>query len=409
MPSDAIRSARSPAAPGKHQAIGEQVSQPIMLSRAQTERAIEAAQAPPAEHPYSRYIANLRSELSARGLPTSAQGVRVFIASEPLDPAIESQVAKMELLEVSKHAATLGQIVSGSIGLARGAMTDVQFQASKNVRREVHSSKDLPLREIGASGVRMLLHSLDDRMADLRQLASLKPAKSSSSVAVWSNGLPLVVAARWVTSDLFASIRSNGWASAGDESPLAKSLAEKLGHSLRPSDQDAVFQIIAETMAAAAKASPELVRAQRRLEAEVAAARQKGLVIFKSAGNDQNLTRAFGLDARGHDFVKGVMVVGAIDLGQDPTTVEDDTLWEYSVEGATLGVVGVKVPLMGRDTSGTSNAAAFMGSVAALMISANPAITPQKIEEILKAFSVAVRGSTLRRPRKTKRGTRVAE
>jgi subtilisin family serine protease len=87
-----------------------------------------------------------------------------------------------------------------------------------------------------------------------------------------------------------------------------------------------------------------------------------------------------------------MVVVGATNLGADPLSLKDDAVAGLSVEGASLGAVGEHVPLRHGDSKGTSLSAPFALSVAALMVKANPAMTPDQIERVLQQTAVPIKG-----------------
>jgi subtilisin family serine protease len=92
------------------------------------------------------------------------------------------------------------------------------------------------------------------------------------------------------------------------------------------------------------------------------------------------------------------MLVGATDIG-DPKNPKDDVVANFSGETATVAAPGVRMPVgmkrdgrgqaQSDDRDGTSFAAPYAGGIVALMIKANPKITPDEIEAILTDPTVA--------------------
>ena len=159
--------------------------------------------------------------------------------------------------------------------------------------------------------------------------------------------------------------------------------AQRIADALTP----AIFEAIA-------KAGPEIERATRALEAEVAAARAAKVLVFQASGNEQMQANAWEVPDSAKIFqdVRGVVSVGAIDLCTDGRSMEDDHVAEFSVIGPVLGAAGVRIPLGGYNATGTSQSAPFVASVAALMLKANSSLGPDQIEQILKDTAKPVKG-----------------
>jgi serine protease AprX len=142
----------------------------------------------------------------------------------------------------------------------------------------------------------------------------------------------------------------------------------------------------------------------------------KGIVVVVSAGNGGASTTSLGSPAT-DPFV---LAVGASDTGGTATT-SDDVVAEFSSNGSAsrgpdvvapgVGVVSLRVPGSVLDDAypearmtdslfrgnGTSQSAAVVSGVAALMIQANPSLTPNEVKARLVKSAVPVRNADRRR------------
>jgi len=120
---------------------------------------------------------------------------------------------------------------------------------------------------------------------------------------------------------------------------------------------------------------------------------EAGIIVVASAGNDGPNPRTI----RAPSDAFNVITVGAID-DKNTTDISDDTLWNESSRGPTgddrpkLDVVapGVNItaptvpPGFYKSFSGASTAAPHVAGVVALMLEANPFLTPAQVKAILR-------------------------
>jgi subtilisin family serine protease len=137
----------------------------------------------------------------------------------------------------------------------------------------------------------------------------------------------------------------------------------------------------------------KLAAAREQLEGTVRDARRSGILPFCSAGNTYSEAASLSDDTDSLNVaaVKGMIVVGATEL-RDPFDREQDRSAYFSSGSdrlpgyVTLSTVGADVPFGPRRelASGTSFSTPIAASVAALMIEANPSLTPDDVERLMK-------------------------
>jgi hypothetical protein len=230
-----------------------------------------------------------------------------------------------------------------------------------------------------------LISNLNKRQQDLREVVKRAP-RGQVSLVNMSNGHTIFTSA----------ISVSEWAlKAPKGSPLYRSLTQELGHAPTPDDRIAievrVTRQLRDALAPGGAAQRDFTAAHDALAQDVADARTRGVMVFKAAGNDRLDVLEPG-DAKAIELGSGMIVVGAIDLGKKIFDSRDDTVAAFSVEGAKLGAVGVRVPIKGADEDGTSFSTPFTVSVAALMIKANPRLTADQLEQALNDTSFPVKG-----------------
>ena len=157
--------------------------------------------------------------------------------------------------------------------------------------------------------------------------------------------------------------------------------------------------------------------AAKKLNTEVDDARTNHkVIVFDAAGNENQLGVAAGdpqTALSGSSLADKMVRVGASDLG-DPNTASDDKMADFSAPNVDITAPGANIPVGSQrrpvgfhgslkgafgaafgtspapikppavNVKGTSFAAPYAAGVAALMVKANPSITPDQIESILK-------------------------
>jgi subtilisin family serine protease len=358
--------------------------------------ALRALADPPAAHPMMVYSADIRRNLAREGLPTDARGVRVTALGEPGDD----------------HGPSVVRSIAGPVGLARGARVELPPQSpiagddrfadrpmeafARGVRAEQAWSGKLGLDETIRAGVDTLESEVYAVRTEIRDLHQRTPAGSQTSIANLSRGRN---PARMGVELADAVARE------GNSAPLLVEHNAKLvaaGHPPLDMSKDADVATLRgdliEALTRAAETGPgrtQLDAARADLATEVRAARDKGIVVFASTGNSHmGSDGPFAAADRASILgTPGIVFVGAADIG-DPRVAHDDKTARFSSSGAHLTGPGVRMPVgtperadrsrpQPADIYGTSFSSPYVAGVAALMVRANPKITPDQLEQAL--------------------------
>lgn len=362
-----------------------------------------------------RHAAEVRRLLAKEKLPTDAAGVRVVVLGE--DAAALSWSER-------DHGAAIARTIAGPIGLAQKAeleLLDPQFlvadrpklstaEGSARLKRSFEASTgtasyDDTLR----AGVDRLEGQIYRTGTELTKLAERLPDDGRTTIASISWGQSPFRVGRDLANAAIAQ---------GNEAPLVKELnARRAKKDLPPLDVTTprgagelrgavIVDLIAATKSGDGKA--QLDAAREALAKDVEVARRKEILPIAAAGNEHAGDHAV-LD--GHDRsaiagVPGILTVGATEIG-DPKVLKDDKVARFSNSGAQLVAPGVALPVASPEVGsaahdpkkprgeqqpveveGTSFSAPYVASVAALMVKANPDITPDQLEKILTSKAV---------------------
>ncbi len=345
--------------------------------------------------PAASYLTSIKARLQREGLPTSAPHVQMVVLGE----------ADKEGL--SAHGYSVLDSIKGPFGLAQGAnikvppwkLTDTPSESRliDTEKRLLRKGGDLEsgnaiLSDIANFGAELLVQRLESTALNIDAARALVPAASDKRVRLilnLSNGHNVAGAA------FDMATRAS---EAPEGSPLYKELVRKLG----PKDDPKKWEIGVEGVFATAitdaltrKPFANALESRNKvLIQKVSAARQEGILIFCAAGNEflKGAARD-GSESLLIDAVPGMIVVGATELGKR-SDGSDSTVAATSSGGpsdyVTMSTIGVNVPvgLHKKAESGTSIAAPIAASVGALMVEANPNLTPDDIELILTHPSV---------------------
>ncbi len=355
--------------------------QGLLAPKEAVETALRLGDVPGAGHPYMQHLNKIQGELTKAGLPTSAEGVRVVVVGE----------GNLPEKPVNAHSESVLQTLAGSIGLAKGANVEVAVQGAPAPTFEaLYGGSKLKLDQLGAVGRDSFIRAMTTRQRELAEVVSRLPPNAPTTLVNMSNAMQM-------TTLLRETMEQAAKAPAG--SPLHEDVSKLLGHPFNSKNEDDVKKLGNHVADVYRKqlGSPEVAKAREALEKDVASARGHGVMVFKAAGNG-NPKQIVGQasDWQPVDTVKGMISIGAIDLGANATDARDDQVAPFSVEGAVIGAVGVNVPLRFGDRNGTSYATPFVVSVAALMLKANPKLKPDDVERILKATAFQVGGAKLK-------------
>ncbi len=329
---------------------------------------------------YSAYLASIVSELVRRGLPVQASGVHLIIAGEGAGLA-ESMPLHMRLMALN---------FAGASGLAKGATID---GLKTELRKPNNQSEFWPLHAQGVEAMSSVVKNTI--VGDLEERAEVMQRLVTHAQQTNPGHTTLVNISSGTNAFDLANEMARHVLGSEPGSRLTADLTKMLKHAPAPDDAQRIADALTPAIfEAIAKAAPEIERATRALEAEVAAARAAKVLVFQASGNEQMQANAWEAPDSAKIFqdVRGVVSVGAIDLGTDGRSMKDDHVAEFSVIGPVLGAAGVRIPLGGYNATGTSQSAPFVASVAALMLKANPSLGPDQIEQILKDTAKPVKG-----------------
>lgn len=370
-------------------ATQQMIAPPADGGAATARNALRATAEPATSHPMMQYTADVRRRLAREGLPTDANGVRMVA------------LAEMD----REHGPAVVRAMAGPAALARGARVELppvhtdavlsaplSPEAAASLLEKMRASR-------GQAGLKETLRAGLDDMAsevgfvrdELRALHQATPEGAPTSIANLARGAtPTDVGTRL----------ANAVIGQGNEAPLlrdhnARLVAEgKAPLDLtKPADQAALRTALIEQLNDAAGTGPgraQLDAARGELATEVAAARKKGILLMASTGNaHRGPELPSGADRTAIHGTPGIVFVGAADIGQ-PRSTRDDKTAGFSSDGAHVTGPGVRMPVgtptQGRrpaDWEGTSFSSPYVAGVAALMVRANPKITPDQLEQAL--------------------------
>lgn len=358
--------------------------------------ALKTGQTPPAAHPRMQHVNDVRERLQKQGLPTDAAGVRVYVVGD--SPG---------------HGDMVVRTIAGPAGLAPRADVSLSEKLpdpytsrlpDDGVRME-HVDANLSVKLGQADSAQLKMWAVDaleaaytQPKAELDYLVAHAP----------KDGQTKIVNMSWGNSEEALVALATKAALGNADSPLTKELNKRRAAAglppldlSRPQAKEDLRQFIAGLIHQAVTSPDGAKRIQTaRADATVAVAkaREAGFLPIAAAGNFFEGTRTNERSRANENLVAtipGVLSVGSVALG-DPTKNGDETMGKSSSTGAAVSAPGVDVPVgydtktrRSTDVSGTSFAAPYAASVAALMVKANPNITPAQIEKILLSATVA--------------------
>jgi hypothetical protein len=311
-----------------------------------------------------------------------------------------------------EHAKAVTRTVSGPVGLAKDA--EVRLQADGNHRSKFIASHRFTT-EVAAKEAR-------GATANVNDLAKLGIANLESEIdtaaeqiraahnSVPTDGKTRIANVSWGLSPIGAVRRLQGIVPNNHPLMVRAGMEWAMQNRVRFDPNDSVHilmardrlnnQVVAEmkTLQNEQANDISLKSKQALLQQEVTLARNKGMLIFNAAGNDRDAANVAVADPNASinafDSIKGMITVGAANLGA-PGNPNDDSMSKDSSAGKSIKIAapGVDIPVgvenkKAAKRNGTSFAAPYAASVAALMVAANPKITPDQIESILTSGRV---------------------
>jgi hypothetical protein len=348
----------------------------------------------PSKDSYAHHVAQVQSDLYKKGLPISAKGVEVI--------AIETASG-------GDHADAVRRMIDGENGLARDAKVTVQrthghqgtYITKEVTARGINQDKTTAsIQDFAAYGVVNLEANLYATREEIKAVRLGVPADGKTRVVNLSWGRDIASVATELANQVPRT--SPAWTSA------VQSIVDRTGEqpsNVKEIRKELALQIAGEMKKELAQTSTaqKISQLKSDLQGEVDQAINKGLVLFNAAGNGRQFGKDLGdesLSTPVTDSINGLITVGAAKLGVT-SDARDDVMWQDSAPGADIAAPGADVPVfrqagMPVNGSGSSFATPYAASVAALMIAANPKITPKQIEQILTSAAVTTNlpGST---------------
>jgi hypothetical protein len=330
-----------------------------------------------------------REELQEQGLPTRADGVTVHV------------------MDMGEHGKAVSRTAAGEAGLGEGAtvqLHDVNTLVNHDdipfVQRAAEVGPGTSLDQLGHALVLRMGRGERGRAQILDQLTD---AKTSDRTEIVNQSFGISLADE-IVKPIGTMVQQH------PNSPMMLSIAQRLGRRV---DQAAladpqhpghkveiqnIARVIWESYESASVDSPAAsfrAAARAELEAALERSRAAGLFTVTSVGNNYGAAQELGLpegasrlDSHGMD---GMLHVGATEEGDFGTEL-DDTMADFSSIGADLVAPGTRIPTgaapsgfgMATDQQGTSFASPYVAGLAALMLKANPALTPDDLDAILR-------------------------
>jgi len=344
--------------------------------------ALDALAAPASNHPMTVYTNDLRRQLTKEKLPVEATGVRVVAMGERTN---------------TDHGPAVARSIAGPIGMARNASVELPAPVSKpseppaDNRLWAASIGDLPIAASVELGIGKMEGHIRTIGAEVRQLTGDR----QTTIATLSQGLDAIGVGTSIADP--AIMRGNDALLVKENNALRKTEGLAPLDVTRSADKDEFRDDIIRSVTRAATTGPgkeRLDAARASLATDVADARKRGVLMFAASGNAfEGPSTVPGADRSVIAGTPGIIMVGASDI-RDPKDTGDDRVAGFSSSGANIAAPGERMPVGAPggnsgpkprpvDIDGTSFAAPFTAGVAALMVRANPKITPDKIEEIM--------------------------
>ncbi len=351
---------------------------------------VKAAPAVVATDEHAQHVAQVRKDLAAQKLPTSAKGVAVIVVGE---------------VAGSAHGDTVTRTIAGPTGLAKDAAVHLrksgQFEGkyldtNADMKAIKASKAPLTVADYGKMGAAQAEASMYAAREEIKAINKGLPADGKTRIASlsWGKSVNRIAVEAAVALPKDSQIFKDKIAQIEKDRPGTRVSVDNPKHMqiLRSLvAKDIGDQITTEMAKPDAKKRFDGLKGD--LEKELATANKKGLLVFNAAGNDRETAVMLGDEKRSTNFfdgVKGLVTVGAADLKKG-TDGSDDAMWAGSSTGKVrVAAPGVNLPVGagGAAETGTSFATPYMASVAALMVAANPKITPDQIVAILDSGKV---------------------
>lgn len=382
------------------QSLFSQSPPPSPSGQERARTALETGPVPDAQHPMMQHTRSVRERLAKEGLPTQASGAELHVLGERPNSFLPAD---------TQHADSVVRSLAGPAGLGQGADVHLNNPSSRGLSPKVHAgSEALRAGKLGLDGalelgVDRLTQPIDSAREELSALRERIPNDGKTRVASMSWGQSIERVSRYLAQDAVAG---------GPGSALLKDANAELVKTGRPpidlSQPNGAAKLQGYLSMRLQKATEngaskdKIATAKDSLAREVVLARRAGILPIVAAGNEGS-ERLFAAVPPEHHAslrlrfqsmiadVPGVLTVGASDIGK-PGDLSDDLPWAYTNFGAALLAPGSQMPvgsspMTGKqaiDLEGTSFAAPYVAGVAGLMITANPKLSVDQLDSILR-------------------------
>ena len=371
----------------------------------QAQRALTREVTPDANHPYVQLKSETRSQLDRLGA-LGKGGDRIHVSDTAWahgEEVVRTAAGKTSLAQGAQTSMSFAGVPES---FAKANMSAGELQRLDQAKNFNPHAPGVGTDDLARTAVNGMSQDLVDKRLRLQQLREQlpNPTDGKKTFVNMSFGSTPEEASDRMMKDILTAPKG---------STLRKEMTDLLGHEPAIEDdgkggkrfnRDDMRKLKTELVHPKLKAAmgskdgtAVLDGARQGLENELAEGRKSGVLVFAAAGNarvnaekagDVEMSRAL------HSGVKGLINVGATDIG-DPSKSSDDRVAKFSSGGnIDISAPGVKMPVgvglgkdgkpIATDREGTSFAAPHAVETAYAMSSANPNLSADDIARLIQ-------------------------